>query len=155
MHECSDNSIRTEDLQSLCIQSNTIDLMISSDIVEHIDEPFRAFKEILRVLKPGGCHCFTVPLHREITRFRMKLTNGKKIYLESKHYHGDGKGGQSLVVTDFGYDIVNLLNDIGYSTEIVWCQAPGIDKHVCGTVVAKKPFIDPQATLETNRSKLD
>ena len=74
----------------------------------------------------------------------MKLTNGKKIYLESKHYHGDGKGGRSLVVTDFGYDIVNLLNDIGYSTEIVWCQAPGIDKHVCGTVVAKKPFIDPK-----------
>ena len=150
LHDCSDNSIRTEDLQSLSIQSNTVDLMISSDIVEHIDEPFRAFKEILRVLKPGGCHCFTVPLHREFTRFRMKLINGKKMYLESKHYHGDGKGGQSLVVTDFGCDIVNLLNDIGYRTEIVWCQAPGIDKHVCGTVVAKKPLVDSQATLEIN-----
>ena len=139
LHECADINVQMEDLQALNMQSNTIDLMISSDIIEHVDDPLQAFKEILRVLKPGGCHCFTVPLHRETTRSRVKINHGKKIFLEPKHYHGDGKGGQCLVITDFGYDIVNLLNNIGYSAEIVWCQAQGVDKHVCGTVVAKKP----------------
>ncbi len=138
LQESDDINIQVEDLQALNIQSNIIDLMISSDIIEHVDDPHQAFKEIFRVLKPGGCHCFTVPLHRKTTRTRVRVNNGNKIYLEPKHYHGNGKGGQCLVITDFGHDIVNLLNDIGYNAEIIWCQEKGIEKHVCGTIIARK-----------------
>jgi SAM-dependent methyltransferase len=138
LQEISDMNVKVEDLQALKFQPNTIDLMISSDIMEHVDNPQQAFKEIFRVLKPGGCHCFTVPLHRETTRSRVKINAGKKMYLEPKHHHGNGKGGQCLVITDFGYDIVNVLNEIGYIAEIVWCQEKGIEKNICGTVVAKK-----------------
>ena len=50
---------RCEDLQALTFADDSFDLAIS-DIFEHIREPFRAFEELRRVLKPGGRHIFRV-----------------------------------------------------------------------------------------------
>jgi SAM-dependent methyltransferase len=49
------------DLLRLPIKSDSIDLMIATDIFEHIEEDVLGMKEIYRVLKRGGKAIITVP----------------------------------------------------------------------------------------------
>lgn len=55
-------------------EDNFIDGVISSQVLEHVENIENSFKEIFRVLKPGGIFCFTVPmvyvLHMEPYDFR-------------------------------------------------------------------------------------
>ncbi len=42
------------DIHNLPLQSNSVDAILRLDILEHIEDPFKAAKELHRVLKPGG-----------------------------------------------------------------------------------------------------
>ena len=55
------DGVRCEDLMDLTFPSGTFDLVLTSDIFEHVREPNRAFAELFRVLRPGGWHLFTIP----------------------------------------------------------------------------------------------
>ena len=54
-----------ESLEALTFASNSVDIFITQDVLEHVFDPVAAFQEIARVLKPGGAHIFTVPLVRK------------------------------------------------------------------------------------------
>ncbi len=101
------NNIRCENLERTTFEENSFDLVISQDVFEHILNPHKAFSEIARILKPEGCHLFTIPfMHNEKTEVRVIETEEGIKYLKEKRYHGnpiDDKG--SLVVTDWGMDI--------------------------------------------------
>jgi SAM-dependent methyltransferase len=43
---------------------DTFDVVMSYLVLEHLPEPARAYREIARVLKPGGCFCFKTPAVR-------------------------------------------------------------------------------------------
>ncbi|MBU2575480.1 methyltransferase domain-containing protein [Patescibacteria group bacterium] len=45
------------DIQSLPLEDNSVDAFICNAILEHVEEPQKAVKEMYRVLKPGG-YCF-------------------------------------------------------------------------------------------------
>jgi len=45
------------DIQSLPLEDNSVDAFICSAILEHVEEPQKAVKEMYRALKPGG-YCF-------------------------------------------------------------------------------------------------
>lgn len=109
--------IRFENLQSLSFKDNSLDLIISLDVFEHIEKPYMAFKEIYRVLKPNGIHIFTVPLD---------LTNTKHLFddygnpLYSLIYHEDPLRSEgALVYTQFGIDIVDILDEYNFSSFII------------------------------------
>lgn len=55
------------DMQSLPFQNDTFDCLISDQIIEHLEDPFKAVRESRRVVKPGGLiiisSCFLNPLH--------------------------------------------------------------------------------------------
>lgn len=51
-----------QNLESMTFEDESFDIVITQDVFEHINNPFKAFKEIERVLKPGGFHIFTVPI---------------------------------------------------------------------------------------------
>jgi len=106
------DGIRCENLEKLTFGDNTFDMVITQDVFEHIFNPKLAFKEIERVLKPGGTHIFTVPYYYwEKTLVRARQKEKKIDYLEEKMYHGnpiDEKG--SLVVTEWGYDFIEYIN---------------------------------------------
>lgn len=43
------------------IQSNSVDLIVCDNVLEHIENPDRLFREICRVLKDGGYLCLRTP----------------------------------------------------------------------------------------------
>lgn len=114
------DGVRNEDLMNLTFESDSLDLVLSSDIFEHVRRPWQGFEEIWRVLRPGGFHIFTVPSLVPMppkTLYRVDTTTDFDIHLKDPHYHGDGAGGRSLVYTEFGTDLFDRLADIGFD---VW-----------------------------------
>ena len=105
--------VRNENLEDLTYSDNTFDLLITSDVMEHVYDPDKAFNEIHRVLKPGGAHIFSVPLvnkFKPTERWANKGTNGEPIFLHEPEWHGnpiDDKG--SPVTMHWGYDIVDRI----------------------------------------------
>jgi SAM-dependent methyltransferase len=55
------NGVMHQDLMALSFPANSIDVVITSDVLEHVADPYLAHREIYRVLRPGGFHVFTVP----------------------------------------------------------------------------------------------
>jgi SAM-dependent methyltransferase len=43
------------------VESASLDLVLSDYVLEHVEDPERFFRELRRVLKPGGTCCFRTP----------------------------------------------------------------------------------------------
>ena len=115
------SGVRSESLQNLSFPDNSFDLIITQEVLEHVADPEKAFKEIYRGLKPNGSHIFTVPIHegRDTTK-RAKVENRKIICILPPVHHGDPIREQgSLVFTDFGDDLVEHLNSMDMPTGII------------------------------------
>lgn len=52
--ESLSDSCTNQNLEKLTYADESFDLVITQDVFEHINNPFKAFEEISRVLKPGG-----------------------------------------------------------------------------------------------------
>jgi SAM-dependent methyltransferase len=50
------------DMQAMPYPDESFDLVVHSDTLEHVRDPFRALSECRRVLRPTGALCFTVPI---------------------------------------------------------------------------------------------
>ena len=108
--------VQCQDLTRLTFDDSSFDLVVTSDIFEHVRRPFEGFQEIDRVLKPGGMHIFSIPVQHPMateTVFRVDTSGDEDIHILPPHYHGAPRGGRSLVYTDFGSDIIENLNQIG------------------------------------------
>ena len=53
--------VLNQDLQRLTFADASIDIIVTSDVMEHVRLPERAHAEIRRVLRAGGHYVFTVP----------------------------------------------------------------------------------------------
>lgn len=105
------DGVRCEDLEALTFPDESFDLVISSDIFEHVRDPWAGFAEVLRVLRPGGRHVFTVPVSNPLPARSRSRAGLPPVY------HGsptDPAG--SLVHTDFGADLLTRLEDLGSTT---------------------------------------
>jgi SAM-dependent methyltransferase len=112
--------VRCEDLRHLTLADESVDLVISSDILEHVRGPAEAFSELFRVLRPGGRHVFTVPLVWPLpstTQARVDYSGSEDAFLLPPVYHGSPTDPQgSLVYTDFGMDLPEGLRLLGFET---------------------------------------
>ena len=70
-------------LLKLPFDDNTFDFVISSEVIEHTPDPYAATLELIRVLKPGGKICITVP-NRTFWYFSVKIAN----FLKIRDYQG-------------------------------------------------------------------
>jgi SAM-dependent methyltransferase len=55
--------IRNEDVQQLTFRDECFDLVTCNQVFEHVADDLAGFRELARVLKPGGATYMTVPLH--------------------------------------------------------------------------------------------
>lgn len=109
------NGVRSEDLENQTFEDNSFDLVITSDVMEHVYDPEKAFKEIHRTLKPGGAHIFSVPIinkHKKTQRWANKGANGEPEFLFEPEWHGNpiNKKG-SPVTMHWGFDIVDFIKE--------------------------------------------
>lgn len=114
---------RCEDLTRLTFADNSFNLIVSSEVLEHIEDCPAALAEIRRVLRPGGMHVFTVPVSgREPTIKRAsRRPDGSIEHLVKPEYHGDpeGTGDGILAFWTFGTDAPTGLSIPGLITEVV------------------------------------
>jgi ubiquinone/menaquinone biosynthesis C-methylase UbiE len=105
------NNIMCIDLTASYFVDNYFDIVISEDVLEHIDDINLAFQEINRILKLKGSHVFTVPLHENDRTI-------DRSHLRNKIFHGDPVRAEgALVYTDFGQDIETILTGFGMRSE--------------------------------------
>ena len=65
-----------QNLEALTFPDASFDVVVTSDVLEHVRLDERAHREIRRVLKPGGVHVFTVPhLRDRMTVHRVEVVN--------------------------------------------------------------------------------
>lgn len=111
------DGIRHEDIERLSFETDSYDFVVSNDVLEHVNDPLAALREIKRVLRPGGIALLTFPFdtNREKSERRAELQGGKVGFILPPVYHGNpisDKG--SLVFTDFGWDILDVFRDAGF-----------------------------------------
>lgn len=134
-----------QDVENLTFDDASIDLFVTQDVMEHIFDTEKAFKEISRVLRPGGAHIFTVPLINKSKKSEVRASrgeNGKVNYYHEPEWHGnpiDNKG--SLVTMHWGYDIAEYVANVAkMPTEIITIDNidMGIRAEYIDVVVSRK-----------------
>lgn len=114
------DGLACQDLTDTTYDDCSFNLIITSDIFEHVREPFDGFREMRRILKPGGLHVWSVPAVDPLpkqTVSRIDTKTDEDIPLLPLVYHGSGmSGGRSVVYTDFGMDALKSLAEIPFPT---------------------------------------
>jgi SAM-dependent methyltransferase len=106
------------------LPDNCFDLIVSQEVLEHVPYPEAAFKDMARILKPGGKLIATVPFlqNRDSSlRKAMILDGGEILHLLPPEYHGnpiDPSGG-SLVFEIPGWDILDRLKQAGFQFSVM------------------------------------
>jgi SAM-dependent methyltransferase len=106
-----DEGFRCEDLEALTFPADRFDL-VTQEVFEHVVDYRRGFREVMRVLRPGGAHVFTTPKYRGLRRSedRAVRRGGAVVPLVEPEYHGnpiDNAG--SLVTVHYGDDICEII----------------------------------------------
>jgi len=127
--------IRHEDIENLSFSDNSLDLIVSNDVFEHVPHPSKAFKECVRLLKSGGVMLATIPFHseNELSVIRAKIVDGELENLLPPSYHGNPISADgSLVFTDFGWDMLDNMRCSGFTEVAVEVYASTRYGHLGG-----------------------
>jgi SAM-dependent methyltransferase len=135
---------RCENLESLTFSDQTFDLVITGDVFEHVMNPDKAFREIARILRPGGMHIFTIPWcpDLKVSRRRAQVVNGEVRYLEEPIFHDnpvDERG--SLVTMDWGLDFAGFIHTHSHMTTTVYLEVNrklGLDGKFLEVFISRK-----------------
>jgi SAM-dependent methyltransferase len=103
-----------QDITALTFDDESLDVIISSDVLEHVPDAGAAFRETARVLRRGCVHLFTVP-PRATTRRRAAAEGGRIVILvEPAEYHRDPLDPAGvLVYWDYGPDLPEVFSTPG------------------------------------------
>jgi hypothetical protein len=120
------NGVRHENVEALSFADATFDVIVSMDVLEHVNEPRRAIHQLRRVLKPGGVLLLSVPFFSDTATNvrRAEMRAGTIVHHEPATYHGyppPGKGW--LVYWDYGWELVDDLRVEFESVELVLYQS--------------------------------
>ena len=114
----SKGDVQCQDVERLTYSDASFDLCTSTEVFEHVPDDEKGFREIRRVLKPGGRFIFTVPLSDSpVSVKRAEIVGGEVRHLLPPEYHGDVIRGQGrvLVYRDYGRDVVTRLRLCGFA----------------------------------------
>jgi SAM-dependent methyltransferase len=113
------NGVYCQDIENLTFNNETFDIIVTEDVLEHVRDYEKSFKEILRVLKPGGYHIFTIPFYFDRdTLIRVDTSGNKDIPLLTPEYHESKFSKKVLAYRTFGNDLFDYLHQIGFNTKV-------------------------------------
>ena len=139
--ECRDG-VLCQNLERTTFDDACFDLIITSDVMEHVADWRAAIVEIGRLLKPGGAHVFSVPLFwpfKQQTTQRAKLVDGELVHLLPPAYHVSGTRGKVLVFSEFGMDMLDAHAEAGLEARLFNGHSFLDGLHRFPTVIAAKP----------------
>jgi len=73
-------TVRQGDVCAMPFAEADFDLVLATDIVEHVDDDVLALREIYRVLKPSGRALLTVPVFRSLWGLQDQVSHHKRRY---------------------------------------------------------------------------
>ena len=116
--------IRHEDVENLSFADQSIDIIMSNDVLEHVNQPRNALQQLYRILRPKGELFLSIPFypHAQTSVRRAEIVDGQLQHFLEPQYHGNPISDQgSLVFNDFGWDFLQQMRDIGFS-EVCLCH---------------------------------
>ena len=113
---------RHESVTDLSYADGSLDYLIHTDVLEHVEDTRAALEECRRVLKVGAPLIFTVPffssLESTLVRGRTDL-DGTLFELMPGEYHDDGAAGKGIYTFyNFGWSLVDLMREVFPVVEI-------------------------------------
>jgi len=90
------------DITAIPVPDGTFDVVLCTEVLEHVPEPIEALREFSRILKPGGRLLLTAPL-------------GSGLHQLPYHYYGGyTPEWYKYVAQKFGLNIVELVPNGGF-----------------------------------------
>jgi SAM-dependent methyltransferase len=124
--------IRHEDVTALTLASESIDVVLSFDVLEHVPEYRKAFRELARVTAKGGHLLASFPFDTQQPKTVVRATieqNGSLTHHLPPEYHGDPVDSTGcLCFQVFGWDVLEELRSAGFSdawTAFYWSPERG------------------------------
>ena len=105
---------RNENLEAQTFGEGRFHLVITLDVMEHVNQPELVLKEVARTLKAGGAYVFTVPTYKgrvgSERRALYKPDGTIEHLVPEPEYHGNPiSDAGSLVTFHYGYDLPELI----------------------------------------------
>lgn len=104
---------RNENLEALTFPDASFDLVVTLDVMEHVNQPDTVLREVRRTLKPGGAYLFTVPTYKGKVASERRAHyrgDGTIEHMAEPEYHGNPvSDAGSLVTFHYGYDFAELI----------------------------------------------
>ena len=129
--------------QKLHFKDSTFDVVIASDVFEHVRDDAAGYREIYRTLKSGGTLLLTVPYRHEeaVTLRRVDTSGSEDLFLMEPEYHGGG--GHTLTYRTYGRDLLTLLRGGGYTVAHAVTDIPRLGITPQSVIIARKgDFVD-------------
>jgi hypothetical protein len=113
-------------LERIDFDDASFDIVLTSDVMEHVRDSDAAHAEIYRILSPGGAYIFNVPFdEREAKNITMVDTSGDEdVFLVEPQYHGDPLTGGILAYRVFGRELIEKLEVLGFEVEFQRIEQP-------------------------------
>jgi SAM-dependent methyltransferase len=140
-----EESVRHEDGTALTFANESIDVIGSFDVLEHIPNYLAALSEFHRVLRTGGQVLISVPFlpasASTLVRARIK-SDGSIEHLETPEYHGNPTAASDgiLCFYHFGWDLLDALRRCGFRSVALlegWGMEAGLFGGQTGIVATK------------------
>lgn len=151
------NGIRNEDLTRLTFEENSIDAVLSFDVLEHIPNYRAALQEVFRCLRPGGILMVTAPFNAEMatTLVRARVDGEGHIHhLMPPEYHNDPNSeSKILCFQTFGWDLLDDMRKIGFADVAIadcWSREFGYLGETL-LILGSKPSDDDHLPLQHGR----
>ena len=110
------DGIRYENLEDPSFADSMFDIIISSDVMEHLQRPYVAHKKLFNALKPGGAHVFTTlfspnSVNDKIMAFPNNTApEGSTLQYSFNKFYPNGW----IIHNKFGQEMLRHLCSIGY-----------------------------------------
>lgn len=104
---------RNENLEAQTFSDQSFDVVVTLDVMEHVNMPDLVAREVARTLKPGGAYLFTVPTFKggvKSERRSFYRQDGSVEHYAEPEFHGNPvSDAGSLVTFHYGYDLAEKI----------------------------------------------
>lgn len=121
------------DIQSMPLENESFDTVLSAEVLEHVPDPEKALREIYRVLKPGGKLVISIPhlmyMHNEPNDFYRYTKYGLRTLLERVGFRVEYLEASGSIFSFLQGIIATTAIGLAYNIPIIWPVVFHISKY--------------------------